>query len=306
MRNNISRYNHILELSKKLKSKFLFNHEIYKSTWFKAGGNADVFCLVYDENDLEIILNNIGDIPYYVIGSGSNLLVRDGGYQGIIIKLGKLFNNLSFKENNILVGASILDKNLAKFAYINSIKNFEFFSGIPGSIGGAIKMNAGCYGFETKNLLKSINILSKKGVKKSLKKNDLNLSYRSSNLKDQEIITSALFKIAYADKEEIKSNIENIDYKRKYTQPIKFKTSGSTFKNPKGLFAAKLIEDSDCKGLCVGDAVVSTKHANFFVNLNQARASDIEDLIKIVKERVYTKFEVKLDLEIKIIGEKSE
>ena len=158
-------YEKILEISKKLNSKFLFDYDISRLTWFRAGGKTDIYCVVHDENELEIILNNIGNTPFLVIGNGSNLLIRDGGFKGLIIKLGKSFNNLFIENDKIITGASILDVNLAKFAYINSIRNLEFFSGIPGSLGGAIKMNAGCFGSETKDVLFSATVMKNNGKK---------------------------------------------------------------------------------------------------------------------------------------------
>ena len=149
----------IEKIKKKLKSKFYYDYEIYKHTWFKAGGKTYIFCLVYNEEELEIILNNIGNLQYKIIGAGSNVLIRDKGFDGIIFKLGKLFNHISIQDNFINVGAGILDINFSKFAQMHSIKNLEFYSGIPGTIGGAIKMNAGCYGSETKKVLKRIQTL---------------------------------------------------------------------------------------------------------------------------------------------------
>ena len=297
-----SKYEKILDLSKNLKSKFIFDYDIYKSTWFRAGGKADIFCLVYDENELEIILNHIGGISYSIIGAGSNLLIRDRGYRGLIIKLGKSFNQLSIQDNKILAGASILDTNLAKFSYLHSIKNFEFFSGIPGSVGGAIKMNAGCFGSETKDVLYNVNVMKKKGEQAIIKNDSLNFSYRKSNL-ENDIVICAQFNVEYGHKEEIKDKLKNIKQNRIASQPIITKTSGSTFKNPAGFHAAKLIEMSGCKELKVGDAVVSNKHANFLINVNNATARQIEDLGKQIIEKVYTKFQVILEWEIKIIGE---
>ena len=156
-------YEKILKISKSLNSKFIFDYDIFKSTWFQTGGRTDIYCLVHNEIELEIILNNIGYIPYFIIGAGSNLLIRDKGYKGLIIKLGKSFNNLLIKNNRIFSGASILDTNLSKFAHLKSIKNLEFFSGIPGSVGGAITMNAGCFGNETKEVLHSITVMQNNG-----------------------------------------------------------------------------------------------------------------------------------------------
>ena len=294
-------YKKILNISKNLKSKFYFDFDIYKMTWFQAGGKSDVFCVVYDEDELKTILNNAEGIPHYIIGAGSNILIRDGGYKGLIIKLGKSFNNLSIINEKILVGASILDVNFSKFAYNNSISNFEFYSGIPGTIGGAVKMNAGCFGNETKDFLNKVNIITKDMKTKTIYKKDLNLTYRNSNLLD-EIVTSAEFNIEYGEKKKILEKINEIKNTRNTTQPIKNKTSGSTFKNPKGFHAAKLIEDAGCKGMQFGDAIVSQQHANFIINTNNASAEEIENLGKEIIEKVYNKFQIILEWEIKIIG----
>jgi UDP-N-acetylmuramate dehydrogenase len=292
----------ILKISKDLKSKFYFDYDTSKNVWFRAGGNVAIFCLVYDENELRFILKNIDGIPYEIIGAGSNILVRDKGFYGIIFKLGKSFNKIVLHENFIQVGAGILDINLSKFAVMNSIKNLEFFSGIPGSIGGAVKMNAGCYGFETNDVLQNIETINSKGDLSFLNKDKLKLSYRNSHLPNKNIIISANFDYLLGDKDEIKKKINQIKIMRENSQPIKLKTSGSTFKNPKNNFAAKLIEMAECKGLNVGDIFVSSKHANFLINSNKGTASQIEELGKIIIDKVYKKFNIKLEWEIKIIG----
>ena len=292
----------IQKICKDLKSKFYFDYDTSKNVWFRAGGNAAVFCLVSDDKELKFILKNIKGIPYEIIGAGSNILVRDGGYNGIIFKLGKNFNNIVLHENFIQVGAGILDVNLSKYAVNNNIQNFEFFSGIPGSIGGAIKMNAGCYGFETNDFLISIKTINSKGEVCFLDKDKLKLTYRNSNLPNRDIIISANFDYTLGDKDEIKKKIIQIKSMRENSQPLKSKTSGSTFKNPKNNFAAKLIEKANCKGLSVGDIFVSSKHANFLINSNKGTASQIEELGKRIIDKVYLKFNVKLEWEIKIIG----
>lgn len=294
--------NHIAKISQKLKSKFYFDYNMSKNVWFRAGGKTSIFCLVYDINELQIILNEIGDFPYDVIGAGSNLLVRDVGFNGIILKLGKGFNKITINDESIDVGSGILDINLSKFAEVNNIKNFEFYSGIPGSIGGAVKMNAGCFGFETKDIIKEIQLINNKGELINYSKDQINFSYRKSNLPINSIIISAKYNFFYGYKEEIQTNIKKIKEMRENSQPIKLKTSGSTFKNPKNNIAAKLIEQTGCKGLRIGDAIVSEKHANFLINLNKASSSDIEDLGSIIIDRVYNKFNIKLEWEIKIIG----
>jgi len=292
------------KITKNLKSKFFFDYNISNSTWFRTGGRVDLFCIVLDEHELKIILNNLKDeIPIFVIGMGSNVLIRDGGFRGLIIKLGKSFNTLNIKNNILVAGASILDSNLSKYAYYYSLQGLEFFSGIPGSVGGAVKMNAGCYGCETKDVLQEVSIISKEGIKKTLTNKDLGLSYRYSKLTDNDIVTSVKFKGELGEKKEIGLKIKEIKLMRETSQPLRNKTGGSTFKNPIGQFAASLIEQADCKGMILGGAAVSTKHSNFLINLDNATAKDIENLGKKVQERVMEKLNVLLEWEIKIIGD---
>ena len=292
----------INKIGKSLKSKFFFNYHTKKNVWFQSGGYVSVYCIVHDQTELQIILNNIGDIPYEIIGSGSNFLVRDKGFNGILFKLGKNFNIINLQEECIEVGASVLDANLSKFTQLKNIKNFEFFSGIPGSIGGAVKMNAGCYGSETKDVLKEVTTIGANGQINILAKDQINLSYRNSILPKGDIIISAKFLKHEGRKEEIIDNIKKIKIMRKNSQPIQSKTSGSTFKNPPNNYAAKLIEMSGCKKLGVGDVYVSDKHANFLINTNNATATQIEELGNIIIDKVYNKFNIKLEWEVKIIG----
>ncbi len=294
--------NNLFTILKKLKSKFYFDYNIGKLTWFRTGGSAKIYILVENSDELEIILNEIHDHKFYVLGSGSNLLIRDNGFDGIIIKLGKGFNTLNIIDNKIEVGASVNDISLSNFAYKNNIEGFEFFSGIPGSVGGAIKMNAGCFGSETKNVLEKIETYSN-FERKSLTKKNINLKYRSSNIKNNQIISKAFFKIKYGSAYEIKEKMKNIKKQRLLSQPITNRTSGSTFKNPEKLHAAKLIEEAGCKGLYYGNAFVSEKHSNFIINNGKATASDLENLGKLIIEKVYNKFNIKLDWEVKIIGD---
>ena len=291
------------KLNSQLKSKIYFNHDIGKMTWFRTGGKAELFILAENENELEIIINTLKDYNYLIIGMGSNILIRDKGYKGAIIKLGKGFNSLRVEEDKIISGASILDNNLSKFAKNNSIKNLEFFSGIPGTVGGAIKMNAGCFGCETKDVLREIFIIDKQGNKNKIKATNLELNYRTSNINDSDIITSAIFDISYGDPDTIINNINTIKKKREEHQPIQEKTSGSTFKNPKNYFAAELIEKAGCKGMEIGDAIVSDKHSNFIINKGNASAQDIEQLGKKIIEKVFDKFSILLDWEIKLVGD---
>ncbi len=292
-----------LKLANKLKSKIYFDHNVGKLTWFRTGGNAKIYVLVENSQELEIILNEINNDNFYILGSGSNLLIRDKGYDGVIIKLGKGFNNLNIFEDKLEVGASLLDINLSNFAFKNNIEGFEFFSGIPGSVGGAVKMNAGCFGSETKDKIYSIEIYNSNFEKKILMKDDIRLNYRSSNIKKNQIISKVIFNINFGNSDKIREKMENIKNQRMQSQPIKNKTSGSTFKNPPKLYAAKLIEDSGCKGMSYGDASVSIKHANFLINNGKATASDLENLGKKIIDKVHNKFNILLNWEVKIIGE---
>jgi len=292
----------INKIQSKIKSNILLDYEMRKSTWFRAGGNALGYVIVNNISDLKIIMSYSDQIKYYIVGVGSNLLVRDGGFDGLIIKLGKNFNKIKINKDTLSVGAGVLDVNLAKFALKNSIKDFEFFSGIPGTIGGAIKMNAGCYGSQTADILKRILTINKLGKIKYLTKDELDLNYRSSNLTDELIVLKADFCCIYSSTSEILEKKNYIKLKRESSQPIKEKTSGSTFKNPPGKYAAVLIEQAGCKGIKNGGASVSTIHSNFIINNGEATALDIENLGKQIIKQVQEKFGITLEWEIKIIG----
>tara|TARA_Y100001936_G_C16051569_1_gene658161 strand:- start:498 stop:1400 length:903 start_codon:yes stop_codon:yes gene_type:complete len=292
----------ITEIQSKIKSKIFINYSMSKSTWFRTGGKASGYTIINNIKDLKIITSYRDRIKLYVVGVGSNLLVRDNGFDGIIIRLGKSFNKIKIRNNNLIVGTSVLDLNLAKFALKNSIKDFEFFRGIPGSVGGAIKMNAGCYGHQTADNLKKILVLDKNGEFKKIKIDDLHLGYRSSRINDECIILQAYFNFQFGAKEEILNKFNDIQIKRESSQPIKEKTSGSTFKNPINKFAAELIEKSGCKNLRVGGAVVSEIHSNFIINKYNATSEDIENLGKQIIKKVKKNFGISLEWEIKIIG----
>jgi len=292
----------INQIQSKIKSKILIDYDMRKSTWFRAGGNALGYVIVNNISDLKTIISYADQIKYYIVGVGSNLMVRDGGFDGLIIKLGKNFNKIKINKNILSVGSGVLDINLAKFALQNLIKDFEFFSGIPGTIGGAIKMNAGCYGSQTADNLKRILVINKFGKLKYLKKDELELKYRSSNLTDDLIVLKADFACEYSSASEIIEKKNYIKFKRESSQPIKEKTSGSTFKNPSGEYAAALIEKAGCKGMKNGGASVSTIHSNFIINNGKATALDIENLGKKIIRQVKERFDITLEWEIKIIG----
>jgi len=292
----------INQIKSKIKSNILLDYDMRKSTWFRAGGNALGYVIVNNISDLKTIFSYADQIKYYIVGVGSNLMIRDGGFDGLIIKLGKNFNKIKINKDTLSAGAGVLDVNLAKFALKNSIKDFEFFSGIPGTIGGAIKMNAGCFGSQTADILKRILVINKLGKIEYLTKNELGLKYRSSNLTDELVVLKADFICKYSSASEIIEKKNSIKLKRESSQPIKEKTSGSTFKNPPGEYAAALIERAGCKGMKNGGASVSTIHSNFIINNGQATALDIENLGKKIIKQVHEKFGITLEWEIKIIG----
>ena len=273
-----------------------------RSTWFRTGGKAKGYVIVNSITDLKTIISFAGLIQYYIIGVGSNLMIRDQGFNGLIIKLGKNFNKIKIKKNTLRVGGGVLDINLAKFATKNLIKDFEFFSGIPGTIGGAVKMNAGCYGSQTADNLKRILAIDKFGKIRYFNLQELKLNYRTSSISDELIVLQADFKFEYAPKSEIIEKNNSIKLRRETSQPIKEKTSGNTFKNPPGEFAAALIEKAGCKGMKIGGASVSFIHSNFIINNGKATAMDIENLGKKIINKVREKFGITLEWEIKIIG----
>ena len=202
----------INKIQSKIKSNILLDYDMKKSTWFRAGGNALGYVIANNISDLKTIISYADQIKYYIVGVGSNLMVRDGGFDGLIIKLGKNFNKIKINKDTLSVGAGVLDVNLAKFAQKNSIKDFEFFSGIPGTIGGAIKMNAGCYGSQTADNLKRILVINNSGKIEYLSKNQLDFKYRSSNLTDEPVILKADFICNYSSSSEITKKINYIKY----------------------------------------------------------------------------------------------
>ncbi len=292
-------------LIKNFGKNIFFNEKLSKYSWFNLGGPAKIF--FKPENDLQIIkfLKIIEkDTPIKCLGAGSNTLIRDGGYNGVIIKLSPKFSFINKEEKNIIeVGAATLDKKLSNYALENSLSGFEFLSCIPGSVGGAIIMNSGCYTNEISQILLSIKTVDRKGKLKVINSDEIKFSYRGTNLPKDLIILSAKFKGNKGEKKKIKEKISEFIELKKKAQPSQIKTCGSTFKNPHNEKAWKLIKESDCENLSFGGASISKKHNNFFVNNGDATSDDIEKLINVVKEKVYNKKKIRLDLEIKLIGD---
>ena len=279
------------------------NEKLSKYSWFNLGGPAEVFFKPNSIDDLKNFLlksKNKKD-KIFILGAGSNTLFRDAGFDGIIIKLGKAFTETKLLENNkIEVGAATLDKKLSDFAYQNSLSGLEFLSCIPGSIGGAITMNSGCYDSDISKIFVSLKAINLEGKIKSFTKDEVKFVYRGNNLNNKLIILSVILQGEPADKNQIKEKQESLLKRKKETQPSRIKTCGSTFKNPPNKKAWELIKVSNCSNLIVGGASISTQHCNFFQNNGKASSADIEKLIETVKEKVFLKTGTNLELEIMI------
>ena len=294
---------------KKFGDNFLENVSLSNYSWFNVGGNAEYFYKAKDKNQLIEFLKEARNknLKTTIIGAGSNILFRDKGVRGAVIKLGKDFSFIKMVDKNILeVGAATLDRMVANFAKDNNLGNLEFLSCIPGSIGGAIAMNSGCYDNDISKVLLSIKAIHKNGLSEiEIKKEDIKFLYRGNNLPDDLIIISAKLKGSIKKKNIIEKKQSDLISRKKTSQPSQIKTCGSTFKNiSKDKKAWMLIKAAGCDNLKEGDAMISKKHCNFFVNNGNARSLDIENLINKVKKKVLEKTGINLELEIKIIGEK--
>ena len=300
----------IISLIKEIKNKFpgqvLFDQSLSKYSWFNLGGPAKVIFRPKNLNELSIFLKQMkGFNKIKVLGIGSNTVIRDGGFNGIIIKFGKSFSHLtSFDQNTIIAGASALDKNVSDFALRSSLAGFEFLSCIPGTIGGGVRMNAGCYGNDISKILVSVQVMDFSGKMKVIYSQDIKFSYRGCSLDNNLIFISATFRGKRENKINIEKRMNNLIERKKKDQPSKIKTCGSTFKNPDNNKAWKLIKDSGCAGMSLGDAYISEKHCNFFVNRGNAKSEHLENLINQVKAQVLNKTGINLELELQIIGEK--
>jgi UDP-N-acetylmuramate dehydrogenase len=272
------------------------NVKLSSYSWFNLGGNADYLFKPRDINHLKEFLKeaNKKNLKITILGAGSNTLFRDNGVRGVVIKLGKEFSFIKKIEENVLeIGAATLDRKVANFAMANSLKNLEFLSCIPGSIGGAIIMNSGCYDSDISKFIISIKVLDKKKmIESEIKKEDIKFFYRGTDLSNDFIILSAKLKCSSGDKNEIEKVQNELIERKKISQPSQIKTCGSTFKNINGDKKAwMLIKEAGCNNYSEGDAVISKKHCNFFVNNGKARSRDIENLVKKCKKKYLKKLE---------------
>ncbi|MCV6599348.1 MAG: UDP-N-acetylmuramate dehydrogenase [Alphaproteobacteria bacterium] len=274
-------------------------------SWFKTGGKADFFYTPSSIVDLQEFMKKVSsEIPVYIIGNLSNVLIRDDGIKGIVIKLkNEKFKFVDVKEGLVEVGAGALNRNLCLKACEKGQAGLEFLNAIPGTVGGAIKMNAGAYGKEVKDIFISCRIMDMQGNIRVVTADEIYFSYRKSSIKDEEIILSAIFKTEHSTPEEITNIMLDMAESRKNSQPIRAKTGGSTFKNPESCSAWKLIDEAGLRGHVIGGAKISEQHTNFIVNFDNAKSKDIEDLINLAKEKVLQNSGIELQTEIKILGE---
>ena len=283
-----------------------FNYQLGKKTWFGTGGNCNLFLEVNSINQLISTIKIAKKfLPILVIGSGSNVIIRDGGFKGIVIKLGGNFRKIEIDSSNsvLSVGAGTKDSEVAKFCVEKNISGLEFLSGIPGTIGGNIKMNAGCYGNQISDNLIDCTIIDENLNKKIVKKKEIDFHYRKSSFDNGQIIIEARFKIQKCNKSQIKKKISTISDKRKKSQPVSSRTGGSTFTNPTSYPAWKLIDEIDYRGKQLGGAKVSNLHSNFLINYKNASSLDLEMLGEEIKNKVWEKRRINLKWELIRIGE---
>ncbi len=293
----------LLDSLPKVRGRYQENVDLSKILWFKAGGTAQVIYKPQDYDDLGFFLKNCPkDIPCHILGVGSNLLVRDGGVPGVIIRLGSAFAHVLHHGEIVDVGAGYLDRNLAQFSAEKGLRGLGFLAGIPGTIGGAVAMNAGCYGGETKDVLIHAVVMDTKGKVHHMTPQDLSMQYRSSQLPEGWIVLGAQFRVTKDKPEVLLQEIEELTKTREETQPIQGRTGGSTFKNPKGQKAWELIDKAGCRGLKVGGAQMSEKHCNFMINTGDATAADLEALGEQVRQRVKDATGIELEWEIQRWG----
>ena len=292
--------------SKQIKGKFFFNYDLKKTNWFNIGGKAKVYFKPESLNELISFLKEFGKTEkFFILGAGSNILVNDGIFNGVVIKLGKNFSNISLLPNKTIVaGSATSDKNLSSFALENNISGLEFLSCIPGTVGGGLRMNSGCFKKEFKDILVSVQAVDRMGKVLTIPVSKIKFSYRGNDLDKDLIFLSASFKGEFKEKKEIQEYMKSIKNKKDYTQPTKIKTGGSTFKNPIKQTDQKvweLIKKSVSLDTKFGDAEISKKHCNFFVNNNKATFEDMKKLIEFVKENVKLKTGINIETEIEII-----
>jgi len=291
-------------LSTMTKGSFLIDEAMAKHTSYRIGGPANAYITPHDKDDLSQILQfaNQHGIATYFVGSGSNLLVADEGIDGLVITLGKSLKRLEITGATVFAESGVMLGKMVKECISRNLSGVESMIGVPGTLGGALVMNAGAFGGEISNYLKHVTVMQMDGQEKQYQPGDISFSYRHSTFPDDEIVISAEFELIQSDKETVQEKRAMASGGRKATQPLKFRSAGSVFKNPKEGAAGYYIDQAGLKGTKVGDAEISPIHANFFVNHGKAKASDVVALIRLARETVHDKFGIMLDLEVKPLG----
>ena len=275
-------------------------------TSFRVGGPADILVKPRTEKEISDIIRLVNrlEIPFLVKGNGSNILIKDGGFRGLVIEISDNFSDFEIRGNDLEIQSGALLSVIGRAAMQESLTGFEFASGIPGTLGGALAMNAGAYGGEMKNIVKSVRLMDEEGNIVEFTNEEMNFAYRHSRLTDERwVAISAVISLEEGNYDEIRATMENLAFQRRSKQPLEYPSAGSTFKRPTGYYAGKLIQDSNLKGFSIGGAQVSSKHSGFVINYNKARSKDIVDLIEHIKEMVYECHGVHLEEEVKILGE---
>jgi UDP-N-acetylmuramate dehydrogenase len=286
-----------------LRGRLLANQSLAEFTWFRVGGPAQVLFVPEDEADLAYALGHLRrDLPVTVVGLGSNLIVRDGGVAGVVIRLGRGFSDIALEGTRLRVGAAVPDVRVARAAQEAGLAGLAFMRGIPGAVGGVLRMNGGSYGRETKDVLIEARGVDRTGAVRTFTNAEMGFSYRHCGIADDVIFTQALLRGEPGDPHKIAAEMEAITEAREASQPVKSRTGGSTFKNPPGAKAWELIDAAGCRGLKHGHAQVNELHCNFLINLGSASAAEIEELGETVRARVKNTSGVDLEWEIKRIG----
>ena len=295
------------QLKKNIQGELRENFDLSKSNWLGIGGKARFFFKPKDLKDLQILLrNNNQHLPIIVIGSGSNLLVRDKGFDGVVIKFGKDFDYIKINNNIINCGPATQKSLLAEYAANNNLTGFEFLYCIPGTVAGGVVMNSGCYGSDISKIVLSISVIDMNGEIKIINNKDISFSYRHSSLTKGQIITNIEMKASFLEKQKVLEIMKNLKNKKDTEQPQKIKTGGSTFKNPNNSDkkAWQLIKESGCADLKVGGIKLSNLHCNFLENLGKASSDDAENLIQNIQREVFKKTNINLELELEVVGTK--
>jgi UDP-N-acetylmuramate dehydrogenase len=301
---NLDFYNQLINCIDK--ERVLLDEPMKQHTTFRVGGNADYFVIPQSAEEVKniVALCKEADMPYYILGNGSNLLVGDKGYRGVIIQIYKEMNHIRIEDDKVFAQAGALLSRVGTATLEAELTGFEFAAGIPGTVGGAVVMNAGAYGGEMKDIIASATVLTQDGDIITINKEDLELGYRTSVIaKKGYVVLEAEYQLQKGDKEAIRARMDELKVQRVTKQPLEYPSAGSTFKRPEGYFAGKLIQDAGLRGFQVGGAEVSEKHCGFVINKDQATAADIQELMRQVSDKVMQEFGVKLEPEVKTLGE---